>query len=262
MVTLPKKKAGLISCSGEELVEGTISRVATRLVLEALRPEDTVTLCLPLFLAGGQEERAFARFYPTIAIDGCSKLCAKRATEKYSAPVAGSIVVSDLLEKRNSGKEGSACAPLRKRTRSSVFCAPDEQSLLMSEAGLVAAEIAGQVDAVLAKQPTANEVGAVGLDPLAKLASPASGEGPTCACKSGGLPVTQITVGDSMIGVVGLSALFAQALARGLPPDEAAGQELLKTVSVYNYVPAAAETTYAEALAREYARFCRREVTL
>ena len=45
-------KVGIISCSGEEIPAGTISRLATRRVLELLRPQSTVTLCLPLFLAG------------------------------------------------------------------------------------------------------------------------------------------------------------------------------------------------------------------
>ena len=96
MPDLPRKKVGLISCSGEELPEGTVTRRAVRKVLETLRPDDTVTLCLPLFLAGGEGERAFARFYPTIAVDGCDKRCAARATEKYSAKPAASIVVTEI----------------------------------------------------------------------------------------------------------------------------------------------------------------------
>ncbi|MDH4221593.1 MAG: hypothetical protein OEV19_02510, partial [Candidatus Bathyarchaeota archaeon] len=62
-----KDKVGIVSCSGEDLPEGTISRIATRIVMEKLRPADTVTICLPLFLAGSQDERAFARVFPTIA---------------------------------------------------------------------------------------------------------------------------------------------------------------------------------------------------
>ena len=79
-------KVGIISCSGEEIPEGTVARQAVRRVLEALRPQQTVTLCLPLFLAGEEGERRFAREHPTITVDGCSKLCAKRGTEKYSGP--------------------------------------------------------------------------------------------------------------------------------------------------------------------------------
>jgi uncharacterized metal-binding protein len=93
-----EKKVGIISCSGEECVEGTISRVATRLVLGKLRPDETVTICLPLFLAGGREEREFARDYPTITVDGCDKMCAKIATERYSGKPASSIVITDMLK--------------------------------------------------------------------------------------------------------------------------------------------------------------------
>jgi uncharacterized metal-binding protein len=96
MPELSRKKIGLISCSGEELAEGTVTRRAVRKVLETLRPDDTVTLCLPLFLAGGEGERAFARHYPTIAVDGCAKRCAALATEKYSGPPAASVVVSEV----------------------------------------------------------------------------------------------------------------------------------------------------------------------
>ena len=57
MVDLPQKKVGIVACSGEELAEGTVTRLAALKVLEQLRPKDTVTICLPLFLAGGEGER-------------------------------------------------------------------------------------------------------------------------------------------------------------------------------------------------------------
>src|SRR5512139_2224440 len=96
MPELPKKKIGLVSCSGEEMPEGTVTRLATLRVLESLRPGETVTICLPLFLAGGEGDRAFARFNPTITIDGCEKCCAAKGTERYSAKPAASIVVTEL----------------------------------------------------------------------------------------------------------------------------------------------------------------------
>lgn len=135
MVDLPEKKVGIISCSGEACVEGTISRIATRLVLEKLRPEETVTICLPLFLAGGKEERAFARHYPTITIDGCQKLCAKIGTERYSGKPASSIVVTDLTRNPNRSK-------LRSRRKL------DKETLALAER--VAERIAQEVDEVLA----------------------------------------------------------------------------------------------------------------
>jgi uncharacterized metal-binding protein len=83
-----KPKIGVVSCSGECCGLGTISRVATRLVLEG--SDQTVTICLPLFLAGEEQEHSFAEEHPTIAVDGCSKHCAYKAIAKYSKePVAG-----------------------------------------------------------------------------------------------------------------------------------------------------------------------------
>ncbi|MEX2724069.1 MAG: hypothetical protein Q6367_009260 [Candidatus Freyarchaeota archaeon] len=48
-----RQKIGIIACSGEDLVEGTLSRVSARIVVEKLRPQNTVILCQPLFIAGG-----------------------------------------------------------------------------------------------------------------------------------------------------------------------------------------------------------------
>jgi len=135
VVDLPEKKVGIVSCSGEGFVEGTISRIATRLVLEKLRPRETVTICLPLFLAGGREERAFARCYPTITVDGCKKLCAKIGTERHSGKVASSIVVSELANNRKRSK-------LRSRRKL------DNETLAVAER--VAEKIAQEVDEVLA----------------------------------------------------------------------------------------------------------------
>lgn len=104
MPNLPQKKVGIIACSGEEMAEGTVTRLAALRVLEELRPDDTVTICLPLFLAGGEGDRAFARFYPTIAIDGCDLRCAARATEQFSGKPAASVVVSELVRERGLGQ--------------------------------------------------------------------------------------------------------------------------------------------------------------
>lgn len=136
MPDLPRKKVGIVSCSGEEIPEGTVARLSALRVLEQLCPDDTVTICLPLFLAGGEGDRAFARFYPTITIDGCGKRCAAHGTEMYSGKPAASIVITELVAQRSLGK------PEGKRR--------------LNEAGkqaveATAGEIAGLVDGLLQK---------------------------------------------------------------------------------------------------------------
>ncbi len=89
--------SGLLGMGG-----GTISRLATRKVPEELKFVETVTLCLPLYLAGYEEERNVAKVFPTISVDGCDKLCAKRSTEKYSGKVNGFIDVSKINGNENA----------------------------------------------------------------------------------------------------------------------------------------------------------------
>jgi uncharacterized metal-binding protein len=91
-------KIGVVSCSGECCSLGTVSRIATRMILESLKAGETVTICLPLFLAGDSGERIFAKEFPTVAVDGCHKLCATNAIEKYSGETAASVDVEGLLE--------------------------------------------------------------------------------------------------------------------------------------------------------------------
>src|SRR5512146_255434 len=97
MPSLPERKVGIVACSGEELALGTVSRLATLKVLHELRPGKTVTICLPLFLAGGEGDRAFARFHPTITVDGCELRCAARGTEMYSGKPTATIVVRKVI---------------------------------------------------------------------------------------------------------------------------------------------------------------------
>lgn len=136
-MSLAKDKVGIISCSGEDLPEGTISRVATRLVLEKLRPDETVTLCLPLFLAGGEDERTFARVFPTIAVDGCNKKCAELGTCKFSGKPVATIVVSEIMKKYPK---------LNARSREKLDA--EEMELAMK----VAEEIGKKVDEVLCRK--------------------------------------------------------------------------------------------------------------
>jgi uncharacterized metal-binding protein len=227
MPTLPKKKVGLISCSGEEITEGTLSRVATLKVLERLRPNDTVTLCLPLFLAGDDKERAFGRFYPTIAIDGCDKRCAARATEKYSAPPKASIVIPDFLAARGLAAPAS-------RRQMGMAGAPAVDAL--------AEEIARRVDEILGvKHETPAEQPSATTDAIAA----------TCSCGAG-IPAMRLDIAGKNVEVVALPVIFEQCRGEGKSSDE-----LFDAVKVYNSIPANREAAYREAILRAYAEFVR-----
>lgn len=241
MPDLPQKKVGIVACSGEELAEGTVTRLAALRVLESLRPADTVTICLPLFLAGGEGDRAFARFYPTIAVDGCELRCAARATEMYSGKPAASIVVSDVVQEAGLGQPAG-----RRR---------------LNEAGLQAVEatakqVAGMVDELLGRRWSRRQGAFIDVEiPVTDSAEgPAAGNDPvvaSCACGSG-IPIQVVAVNGEKVTLIALPALFEQFREAGRAPSTGTAADLLEQVRIYNPVPAELEAAYLDAVQREY----------
>lgn len=239
MPDLPQKKVGIVACSGEELPEGTVTRLAVLKALEKLRPDETVTICLPLFLAGGEQDRAFARFYPTIAVDGCEKRCAARGTEMYSGKPAAEIVVTDLTDDEDLGS-----------------------GRRLSESGeevvdAVAAAIAEKVDDLLGVKwdrrrgeavETAEGVAMAGEeeDVEAKVA--------TCACGSG-IPIQKVMVNGHEVTFIALPLIFERFREQGKGPEDGAAEELMEMVKIYTPIPEGDQEAYEEAVLREYAAF-------
>jgi hypothetical protein len=221
-------KIGVISCSGEEIAEGTVARQAVRRVLEALRPQRTVTLCLPLFLAGEEGERRFAREHPTITVDGCAKLCAKRGTEQYSGRVSASLVVADLL-----GDRAKAC---HRSTRDADR--NDEEAVW-----LVAERIAAEVDALTASSPASEP-------------SEATPGGAACCSCGGGSPHGRLEIDGRSVTINGLPVIFEHLRKKGLPAEEASADKLLETVQIYHAIEANENAAYRTALVAAYRAFC------
>lgn len=241
MVDLPRRKVGIIACSGEELPEGTVTRLAALRVLEQLRPNDTVTICLPLFLAGGESDRAFARFYPTISIDGCDLRCAARATEKYSHKPAASIMVGDIIE-------------------SNQLDAPEGRRRL-NEAGQQAVDrtaerIAITVDHLLEKQWDRKLGDVIELETVAapKMDGAQQPVVATCACGSG-IPVQNIMLAGEEVTLVGLPLIFQQFTEAGKFPTDETISELMDTVKIYNPIPAEEEPAYREGIGNAYKNY-------
>ncbi len=246
MVELPEKKVGIIACSGEELPEGTAARLAALKVLEQFRPANTVTICLPLFLAGGEGDRAFARFYPTIAVDGCNRCCAARGTEMYSNRPAASLVVSQL-----AGEHGLGPIEGRRQLNPAGRQAVD----------LAAQRLAGLVDEIMSQ--SWNRRSGVFTMPESRQGEPGKkpaaenpqGEIAPCACGSG-IPVQKVMIAGQPVGLVALPFIFEQFYTEGKLPAPGTDHALLEVVKIYNPVPAGAEDSYVEALQRAYQAFC------
>ena len=238
MPELPQKKVGIIACSGEEMAEGTVTRLAALRVLEQLRPDDTVTICLPLFLAGGEGDRAFARFYPTIAIDGCALCCAARATEKFSGKPAASVVVTELVAERGQVKPQGM-----RRLDEAGRAAVDE----------TAGVVAGLVDELLDKRWSRREGHFIEDEPRNGAAQPVAG----CACGSG-IPVQVVMISSKPVTLIALPPLMEQFRDAGKLPSPDTTRELLEQGALYNPVPGDEEAAWLEAVAAEYAAYCGR----
>ncbi len=237
MSDLLERKVGIVSCSGEELAEGTVARLAALKVLNELRQQDTVTICLPLFLAGGAGDRAFAGLHPTITVDGCELLCAARATEKYSNKPAASLVVNEIVAQNGLAKpEG------RRRLNAAGQAA----------VSITAERMVSLVDQVLgreaAKSPPNRSNAQAGVETREA----------TCSCGSG-VPVTKLTINGQAVEVVALPLIFRQFQQNGRGQDEESRRDLFETVKVYNPVPLEAEEAYRAAVLREYAVFCQKD---
>lgn len=241
MVDLPKKKVGIFACSGEELPEGTITRLAALMVLEQLRPNATVTICLPLFLAGGEGDRAFARFYPTISVDGCDLRCAERATEKYSNKPAASIQVRDLI------KENNLEPPLGKRRLNNSG---------LEAVNITAEKIAKTVDELLENQWNRKLGETIQLDVIDEVHTETASEPviTSCACTSG-IPIQKIIIAGKEVSLLGLPLIFQQFFEAGKSPTEANVRELMETIKIYNPIPAEEESAYREGVKTAYRKF-------
>jgi uncharacterized metal-binding protein len=243
MPELPKNKVGIVACSGEELAEGTVTRLAALQVLEKMRPSDTVTICLPLFLAGGEGDRAFAKFYPTIAVDGCALKCAARATEMYSSKPAGSIVVTDVISNHGLGKtEG------RRHLNAAGLKAVE----------VTAAEICAMVDELLGKKWDRRVGNFLETQESSMDNKPREDGTDLCACGSG-IPVQKVQVDGKEVSLVGLPLIFAQFREAGKTPNEASAVELLEMVRVYNPLPDGMDVKYRAALLHAYESYCQKE---
>jgi hypothetical protein len=235
MPDFPQRKVGIVACSGEELPGGTVTRLAALKVLEELRPTQTVTICLPLFLAGGEGDRAFARFYPTIAVDGCERRCAARATELYSSKPAAAFTVDEIVSRR-------------------ALPAPQGLRLLTPESLAVvdalAEEIAAEVDRLIHLRWSRTE-GAI-LEPEASAAAVSTAG---CACGSG-IPVTTVQLDGRSVQIMALAPILDLVYQQSPRFGGSLPDGIMETVRVYNAIPAGDEALWEQAVAAAWRDYC------
>jgi len=236
MPELLQKKVGIIACSGEELPEGTVTRLAALRVLEQLRPGSTVTICLPLFLAGGEGDRAFAKFYPTITIDGCEKRCAYRGTEQYSNRPAMGIVVTDLIAQQGLEQ------PQGRRKLNAAGMQAVEQ---------IAELTAAKVDELVGKVWSRREGKFAGEPTLEEAVA-------TCSCGSG-IPIQKVIVNGQEMTLVALPLIFQNFFQLGKAPGNEVAHEIMDMVKIYNGMDPVEEAAIGTAVLDAYVQYWRQQ---
>jgi len=67
--------------------------------------------------------------------------------------------------------------------------------------------------------------------------------------------IRQVNVGDIVIGISMLDTILSEVKALNLTGKKEVGEELLKRVKIYNYVPPSAEEKYRIMLLEEYRNY-------
>ena len=98
------EKVGVISCTGISSdfrcsKEGMIARQAMYKVLEDLRPDDTLLVCLPALAAEVEEDIIFVRDSPTIVIEGCLDDCSTKVLGQFDTKeIFSTYTVRDFIK--------------------------------------------------------------------------------------------------------------------------------------------------------------------
>ena len=99
-----KETVLVVPCSGIGKMFGSVSREAALMVVEELRPSATEIMCLGLLVTGDADARAQVIGRPTVTVDGCPQLCARKNVELAGGCVGSSIMVVDVYRQHSELK--------------------------------------------------------------------------------------------------------------------------------------------------------------
>jgi len=128
-------KVAIISCAGMDKALGSVARACALKVVERLRPNETVLICIPPLVADVKPYSELIKKYPVILIDGCAERCATKIAAKNGAKIRGRVFIPQSVQKYG----------LKPNTASDI--GPEGEEL----AEKIAEEIAVQIDKLLGK---------------------------------------------------------------------------------------------------------------
>jgi uncharacterized metal-binding protein len=130
---LNEKKVAIVACTGMGKALGTVARQVAYKVMDELRPEETVLICIPSMAANVGEYRNQVENYPSIILDGCVERCATKIISNNNGIIKGRFFLPQLVKKYG----------LKPGSRTNI--GPEGDELVTK----IAQEVAAQVDKLL-----------------------------------------------------------------------------------------------------------------
>jgi len=133
--SVAKGKVAVIPCAGMDKALGSVARACAFKVVENLRPDKAVLVCIPPLIAGVKPYSEMVKAYPSIPIDGCVERCATKIAVKNGARIKARILIPESVQK------------YKLKPKSASDIGPDGERL----AEKLAEEIAAEIDRLVGK---------------------------------------------------------------------------------------------------------------
>jgi len=94
-------KVAVIPCAGMDKALGSVARACAFIVVEKLRPDKAVLVCIPPLVAGVKPYSEIVKTHPSIPIDGCAERCATKIAARNGARIKARILIPESVQKHN-----------------------------------------------------------------------------------------------------------------------------------------------------------------
>lgn len=94
-------KVAIIACAGMDKALGSVAQACAFKIVEKLRPDKTVLICIPPLVADVRPYSELIKKNPVITIDGCAERCATKIAVKSGAKIKGRVFIPQSAQKHN-----------------------------------------------------------------------------------------------------------------------------------------------------------------
>jgi len=103
-----EEKVAIVACAGIDKPLGSVARACAFKVVEKLKPDDSVLVCIPPLVVGATPHSEWVKKYPVITIDGCSERCATKIVAENGGRIRGRVFIPQSVQKHGLKPKASA----------------------------------------------------------------------------------------------------------------------------------------------------------